>query len=87
LVSVAMGDETLPAGDCPISHGGVIVGKITSSAVGYSVGCPLALALVSADLARPDLPVDVEVDGRLHPARIVRRPFFDPDGKRLRPEI
>ena len=87
LVSVAMGDETLPAGGCPILHDGAVVGKITSSAYGYSVGCPLALALVSVDLARPDLPVDVEVDGRLHPARIVQRPFFDPDGKRLRPEV
>jgi len=86
LVSVAMGDETLPAGGCPILHDGSVVGKITSSAYGYSVGCPLALALVSADLTRPDLPVDVEVDGRLHPARIVQRPFYDPDGKRMRPE-
>jgi glycine cleavage system aminomethyltransferase T len=38
-------------------------------------------------LARPDLPVDVEVDGRFHPARIVQRPFYDPEGKRLRPEV
>jgi len=87
LVSVAMGDETLPAGGCPIFHDGAVVGKITSSAYGYSVGCPLALALVSADLARPDLSVDVEVDGRLHAARIVHRPFYDPGGKRLRPEV
>jgi aminomethyltransferase len=86
LVSVAMGDETLPAGGCPIFHDRAVAGKITSSAQGYSVGCPLALALVSAGLARPDLPVEVEVDGRLHPAHIVRRPFFDPEGKRLRPE-
>ena len=86
LVSVALGDETLPAGGCPIFHEGAVIGKITSSAYGYSVGCPLALALVSADLTRPDLPVDVEVDGRLHPARIVQRPFYDPEGTRLRSE-
>ena len=87
LVSVAMEDETLPASGDPILHDGAVVGKVTSSAYGYTVGCPLALALVSADPVRPDLPVDVEVDGRLHPARIVHRPFFDPDGKRLRPEV
>jgi aminomethyltransferase len=86
LVSMAMEDETLPAGGCPIFHDRVVVGKITSSAQGYSIGCPLALALVSADLARPDLPLNVEVDGSLHRARIVRRPAFDPEGRRLRPE-
>jgi len=86
LVSVAMGDDTLPAGGCRILHAGETVGKITSSAYGHSVGCPLALALVPADLARPELPVEVEVEGGRHPARIVHRPFFDPEGRRLRPE-
>ncbi len=86
LVSVAMDDDALPAGGCPILHSGEIVGKITSSAYGYSAGCPMALALISADLAQPGLPVEVEVEGRRHAARIVRRPFYDPEGKRLRPE-
>ena len=86
LVSVALEDETLPGGGCPVLHGGAAIGKITSSAYGYSVGCPLALALVPAELARPDLPVEVEAAGQRHPARIVRRPFYDPAGTRLRPE-
>ena len=86
LVSVAMDDDTLPAGGCPILHKDAVVGKITSSAHGYSAGCPLALALISADLAQPGLPVEVEVEGHRHAAHIVRRPFYDPEGKRLRPE-
>jgi aminomethyltransferase len=84
LVSVAMGDETLPAGGCPILHVGAVVGKVTSSAYGYSVGCPLALALVSADLATPNRPVEVQIEGAGHPAHIVRRPYYDPEGERLR---
>lgn len=86
LVSVALADETLPPAGCPIWYADQIIGKITSSAYGYSVGCPLALALVPVALAQPDLPVQVEVAGLRHSARIVRRPLYDPDGKRLRPD-
>jgi aminomethyltransferase len=86
LVSVAMGDETLPAGGCRIFHEGAVIGKITSSAYGYSVGCPLALALVSAEWASVGLRVVVEVEGRGHPAHIAPRPIYDAKGTQLRPE-
>ncbi len=84
LVSVAMADDTLPGGGCPVWHGAEVIGKVTSSAYGYTVGHPLALALIAAALTQGDLPVEVEVAGVRHPAHIVRRPCYDPEGKRLK---
>lgn len=84
LVSVAMGDETLPVTGCAVWHAGAAVGKITSSAYGHTVAAPLALALLPAGLAQAGLPLEVEIAGERHPAQIVRRPIYDPGNKRLR---
>jgi len=84
LVSVAMGDETLPVTGCAVWHAGAAVGKITSSAYGHTVAAPLALALLPAGLAQVGLPIEVEVAGARHPAQVVRRPYYDPEGVRLR---
>ncbi len=91
LVSVAMADDTLPPGGFAVLSAGAVIGKVTSSAYGHTVGHPMALALVVADLATPDRPVEVETpaagagaEGLRHPAHIVRRPYYDPEGRRLK---
>jgi aminomethyltransferase len=91
LVSVAMGDppgrlrtETLPPNGAPVWHAGEAIGKVTSSAYGHTVGRPLALALLPVELAQEGLAVEVEVAGARHPAQIVRRPYYDPGGARLK---
>ena len=84
LVSVAMGDETLPPNGAPVWHAGEAIGKVTSSAYGHTVGAPLALALLPAGLAQIGLPVEVEIGDTCHPAQVVRRPYYDPEGKRLK---
>jgi aminomethyltransferase len=84
LMSVVMADEALPPNGSPVWAESAVIGKITSSAYGYTVGHPLALALVPADLATPNRPVAIQIEGASHPAVIVRRPVFDPEGKRLR---
>ena len=64
-------------------------GHVTSGAFGPTIGAPVGLAWVHAEAAgSPVLPegaiVQVEVRGRLVPARADPRPFFDPGGSRLR---
>jgi aminomethyltransferase len=84
LVSVAMRTQTTPPYGAKITKDGESVGKITSSAYGYAVDRPLALALVPADLSAPGAEVTVEIEGTAHPAEVVRRPLYDPEGRRLR---
>jgi aminomethyltransferase len=100
LVALAGADAPLPATGCPVWHAGEVIGKVTSSAYGHTtlapalrsgasagVGAPLALALMDAGLAHVGLPVEVDGDapgGARHPAQVVRRPYYDPEGKRLK---
>jgi aminomethyltransferase len=84
LVSVALRDATTPPYGAEIARHGEVVGKITSSAYGHAVGRPMALALLPAALAVPGTEVEVRIEGTAHPAEVVRRPFYDPEGRRLR---
>jgi len=84
LVSVEMLDEFLPANGASIAENGNLIGKVTSSAYGHTLGRPLALGLVSVANAQPGSSVSVEVEGKAHPARIAQRPVYDPENKRLR---
>jgi aminomethyltransferase len=84
LVSVAMLDDALPPMGSPILAGAQPAGVITSSAQGWSVGRPLALALTPQALAAVGTQLTVLIEGQPHPAEIVRRPPYDPEGRRLR---
>ncbi len=84
LVTIAMQDECLPAGGCAVLRDGRVVGRVTSSAFGHSMGSPLGLAVVAIDSAQPGTALTVESEGGLHPAQVVPRPYYDPKGLRLR---
>ena len=83
LVTVEMLDDLVPAGGMTVLSGGAPVGKVTSGGMGYAVGRPLGIALVSAEAAVEGAAVEVESGGRRHPARLARRAVYDPEGARL----
>jgi aminomethyltransferase len=83
LVSIEMLDEFLPANGANILIDGNAIGKVTSSAYGHTIGRPLALALLPIAYAQPGIQVSVEADGKSHPARVARRPVYDPENKRI----
>lgn len=58
-------------------------GTIRSGAYGYHVGASLALAYLRPDIT-PGTELDVMILGTPHRARVLARPAFDPEGKRLR---
>ncbi|WP_372887334.1 FAD-dependent oxidoreductase [Shimia sp.] len=66
----------------PVFKDGRGIGKVTSGGYGHSVGMSLALAHVKD--AAPGDEVEVMVLGTPHRARILDRPPFDPEGRRLR---
>jgi aminomethyltransferase len=84
LVSVAMRTGTTPPYGAQIMKHDEAVGMITSSAYGHAVGRPMGLALLPVDLSAPGTEVEVQIEGAGHPAEVVRRPFYDSEGRRLR---
>lgn len=60
------------------------IGRVTSSAIGYSVGKTLALGYVATSHAWPGSRLIVEMAGRPVEAVVTQTPFFDPAGSRLR---
>lgn len=61
-----------------------LVGKVTSSAIGHSVECTVAMGYVRVTHTYPGAQLLVEVNGRPTLAKVVNTPFFDPQGVRLR---
>jgi aminomethyltransferase len=62
------------------------VGRVTSSAMGHSVGTMLAMAYVETAHSWPGNNLVVEINGRPIPAKVASTPFFDPENARIRAE-
>lgn len=85
LVLLRLEDDYLPAHGDALSIEGQPVGVVTSAAYGHAVGAPLALGYVPAERALVGMRVVVrDKEGAEHPAGIVPRPLYDPEGRRLR---
>ena len=63
---------------------GAQIGRVTSSAIGYSIGKTLALAYLRTSHAWSGSKVVVMLAGRPVTATVVATPFFDPTGARMR---
>ena len=59
-------------------------GRVTSVRRSRQLGKTVGLAWLPPDLAAEDARFEIRVKGQLEPARVRLRPFFDPDGERLR---
>jgi sarcosine oxidase subunit alpha len=85
LVGFTLDDPTLP---CPeechlVIRNGEIVGRVTSAVNSPTVGKVVGLAYVHPDDATPDSKIHIKVDGgRMIEGRVVKLPFYDPEGKR-----
>ncbi|MEB8386301.1 FAD-dependent oxidoreductase [Rhodobacteraceae bacterium KMM 6894] len=75
--------------DEPVWEAGSVIGLTTSGAMGARTGLTLAFALI--DIARGEKPsqtanreFEIEVAGRMYPAKALSAPPFDPKGERMR---
>jgi len=64
--------------------GDQVVGQVTYSNEGYSVGKILATAHVKAEYTRVGTKLTISIGGVQVPAKVVHMPFFDPEGARLK---
>ncbi|NAZ86230.1 glycine cleavage T C-terminal barrel domain-containing protein, partial [Kineococcus indalonis] len=60
----------------PVLHEGRAVGTVTSGALSPTLGHPVAMAYVEADLARVGTALAVDVRGRAEAAEVVELPFY-----------
>jgi glycine cleavage system aminomethyltransferase T len=60
------------------------VGRVTSVRWSEQLQKVIGMAVVPTSLAEDGSVLDVRINGSLEPARVVTKPFFDPDGAHLR---
>jgi glycine cleavage system aminomethyltransferase T/glycine/D-amino acid oxidase-like deaminating enzyme len=91
LVSVVVTDpDAMAWGGELLLRDGVAAGLVTSAAWGATIGAPVAMAYVrdpAGDVVTPDYvrtgSYQVNIGGRVCPARVTLRPPFDPDGEKV----
>lgn len=74
-VGIALKDRAPAREGAEIAIDGEIVGVVTSGGFGPSVGAPVAMGYVRADLAKPGTAVDLLVRGKPRAAEIAKLPF------------
>ena len=84
LVGFEVANGSVPAEGGQVVVGGKPAGRVTSARWSDVLGRAIGLAWVPEHLAEEDARVDIRIDGRLEPAAVRLRPFFDPEGERQR---
>jgi sarcosine oxidase subunit alpha len=84
LVGFEMQNGTVPPEGGQIVIDGRPGGRITSARWSLELGRAIGMAWVPPRLAEEGAQFDVKIDGGLERARVRLRPFYDPDGGKLR---
>jgi aminomethyltransferase len=78
LVGLQMQGRNIARHDYPVLHDGETVGRVTSGTLSPTLGYPIALAYVPQPLSKVGQELEVEIRGKTHPAKVVKRPFYRP---------
>ncbi len=76
LVGLKMQGRYIARHDYPISVNGQQVGMVTSGTMSPTLGHAIALAYVPTEFSKLGQVVEVEIRGKLHPATVVKKPFY-----------
>jgi aminomethyltransferase len=76
LVGLQMEGRHIARHGYPVLHAGQSVGVVTSGAPSPTLGYPIAMAYLPPQLATAGQQLEVEIRGKLHPAVVVKRPFY-----------
>ncbi|WP_299884618.1 FAD-dependent oxidoreductase [uncultured Ruegeria sp.] len=68
----------------PIWLDGTVVGFCTSGGYSHFAQTSVALGFLPTERATDGLEVEIEILGKMRKARVISRPLFDPDGRRMR---
>jgi aminomethyltransferase len=81
-VAIELPGRRVARGGCPILHAGVQVGEVTSGTFGPTVEKAIAMGYVRPEHAAPGTELNIDVRGRLEPARVVKLPFYRRQSRR-----
>jgi aminomethyltransferase len=76
LVGLNMQGRYIARHDYPIVINGQPVGMVTSGTMSPTLGQAIALAYVPTEFAKLGQVVEVEIRGKLHPATVIKKPFY-----------
>ena len=76
LVGLQMEGRNIARHDYPVVQAEETVGIVTSGTLSPTLGYPIALAYVPANLAKIGQTLMVEIRGKTHPAQVVKKPFY-----------
>jgi aminomethyltransferase len=76
LVGLNMQGRYIARHDYPIVANGQQIGIVTSGTMSPTLGRAIALAYVPMEFAKIGQEVEVEIRGKLHPATVVKKPFY-----------
>ena len=76
LNGLQMEGRNIARHDYLIKHEGQPVGLVTSGTLSPTQGVPIALGYVPKGLAQVGQALTVEIREKLHPATVVKRPFY-----------
>jgi len=84
LVGFEMTNGVVPPEGGQIVLGGRSAGRVTSARLSPHLGRAIGMAWVRPELAQEGAEIEIKVDGGVANARVRLKPFFDPEGERLR---
>jgi sarcosine oxidase subunit alpha len=79
-----MANGIVPAEGGQIVLEGKPAGRVTSARLSPHLGRAIGMAWVRPEFAHDEAEVEIKVNGSFERARVRLKPFFDPDGERLR---
>jgi aminomethyltransferase len=80
LAPFALTQKGIPRQGNQVLDEGEQAGVVTSGTLSPSLEQGIGMAYMRADLAEPGTVVEIDVRGRRRPARVAKRPLFDPQG-------
>jgi len=84
LVGFKSVDGGHPSDGNAVAVNGRLVGRITSVRFSPQVNKYIGLAWVPMEFAKEGTQIEFHAEGKLHPGVVVEKPFYDPEGMRLK---
>ena len=76
MIGFQMLDRAVARAGYPIYQEGKHIGSVTSGAPSPSLKCSIGFAIVTSQTISEDDKIDIEIRGKMHPAKIVTVPFI-----------
>ena len=84
LVGFEMLTPVVPGEGDAVVADGFPAGRVTSAKWSALLGRAIGMAWVPTELGADGGQLHVQCNGKIHLGRVVTKPFYDPEGKRLR---